>query len=217
MKKLNVIFDTDAGSDCDDMMALGYLIYAQKQLGVNIRAVTYSHVSPFGAAAIRSTFRYFGEEAPTVGVMVGGNPFDDHYAKSISEGFATSSDKAEAPSAVSVLRRALAECDRKCVICAVGPLTNIGALLRSEADDISPLSGVELMREKCEKAVLMAGRFVPDHTGELTAEWNIKCDITAAQTVALLCPVPIAWLPYETGIDMITGKPIMNRYGMPFR
>ena len=28
---LNIIFDTDAGSDCDDMMALGYLLQAQKE------------------------------------------------------------------------------------------------------------------------------------------------------------------------------------------
>ena len=29
MKPINLIFDTDAGSDCDDMMALAYLIYAE--------------------------------------------------------------------------------------------------------------------------------------------------------------------------------------------
>ena len=69
---LNIIFDTDAGSDCDDMMALGYLIQAQKEKKIKINAVTYSHVCPYGAAALRATFRYFGEDAPPVGVMVGG-------------------------------------------------------------------------------------------------------------------------------------------------
>ena len=35
-----ILFDTDAGSDCDDMMALGYLIQKQKMGEVKIGAVT---------------------------------------------------------------------------------------------------------------------------------------------------------------------------------
>ena len=37
MKKIELLFDTDAGSDCDDMMALAYLAYAEKNLNVDIR------------------------------------------------------------------------------------------------------------------------------------------------------------------------------------
>ena len=208
-----VLFDTDAGSDCDDMMALGYLIYKQKLGEIKIGAVTYSHVCPHGAAAIRATFRYFGETAPEVGVMVGGNPFDDHYVKAIDERYATDEDRRPAEPAAAVLRRALASCDGKAVICAVGPLTNIAALLCSEPDGISPLSGVELVAEKCEKMVLMAGEFTPNSKGEIGAEWNVKCDIPAARTVAEISPVPLVWLPFETGFDMITGRPMMKKYG----
>ena len=208
-----ILFDTDAGSDCDDMMALGYLIQKQKLGEVKIGAVTYSHVSPHGAAAIRATFRYFGETAPEVGVMVDGNPFDDHYVKAIDEQYATDEDRVPAEPAANVLRRALASCDGKAIICAVGPLTNIAALLQSEGDGISPLSGVELVAEKCEKMVLMAGEFTPNDKGEVRAEWNVKCDIPAARVVADASPVPLAWLPSETGIDMITGRPMIKKYG----
>jgi len=209
----NIIFDTDAGSDCDDMMALGYLIQAQKEGKIKIKAVTYSHVSPHGAAAIRATFRFCGEEAPPVGVMVDGNPFGDHYVRGIDERFAAECDRLSADCAVSVLRRALAESDGETVICAVGPLTNIGALLKSEADDNNPLSGVQLVKEKCSRIVLMAGQFAPDEKGEVKPEWNVKCDIPAARTVADLTPVPLAWLPFEAGWDMITGRPMMAKYG----
>ena len=209
----NIIFDTDAGSDCDDMMALGYLIQRQKENKINIKAVTYSHVSPHGAAAIRATFRYFGEAVPPVGVMVDGNPFDDHYTKGIDERFANDEERVPAEPAAVVLRRALVQCEGKAIICAVGPLTNIAALLCSEPDDISPLGGVGLVKEKCEKLVLMAGEFTPNSKGELNAEWNVKCDIPAARSVADLSPVPIAWLPFETGWDMITGKTMMEKYG----
>ena len=47
----------------------------------------------------------------------------------------------------------------------------------------------------------------------MTAEWNVKCDIPAARAVADLSPVPIAWLPFETGWDMITGIPMIEKYG----
>lgn len=209
----NIIFDTDAGSDCDDMMALGYLIQAQKENKIKINAVTYSHVCPYGAAAIRSTFRYFGEDAPPVGIMVGGMGLDDRYAQKVAKRFATEEDNAPAEPAVTVLRRALAKCDGKTTICAVGPLTNVGELLQSQPDGISPLNGIELVAEKCDRMVLMAGLFTPNEKGELTAEWNVKCDISAARVVASTSPVPIAWLPFETGWDMITGIPMIEKYG----
>ena len=209
----NVIFDTDAGSDCDDMLALGYLIQAQKENKIKINAVTYSHVAPHGAAAIRATFRYFGEDVPPVGIMVGGMGLDDRYAQKVAENFANEADCAPAECAVTVLRRALAECSEKTVICAVGPLTNIGALLQSAPDDVSPLCGTELVAQKCERLVLMAGMFAPDKNGKMQSEWNVKCDIPAARAVAELSPVPIAWLPFETGWDMITGVPMIEKYG----
>ena len=36
IKMKDIIFDTDFGSDCDDVMALAYLIYAEKQLDTRI-------------------------------------------------------------------------------------------------------------------------------------------------------------------------------------
>jgi inosine-uridine nucleoside N-ribohydrolase len=194
-------------------MALGYLIQAQKENKIKINAVTFSHPSPYGAAAIRATFHYFGETPPPVGIMEGGYSLQDYYAMGVAEQFANEDDKVPAESAVTVLRKALTECEDKAVICAVGPLTNVGALLKSKPDAISPLNGVQLMAEKCERLVLMAGQFTPDEKGELPAEWNVKCDIPAAQAVADLSPVPIAWLPFETGLDMITGRPMLEKYG----
>lgn len=213
MKKLDLILDTDAGSDCDDMMALAYLIYAQKTFNANIKAITYSHNCHKGPAGIRAVFRYFNEKAPEIGVMTKGSKLDDLYIRAIAEKFALPEDEAPAPDAVSTLRRALAD-STECIICAIGPLTNIAALLKSEPDDISPLNGLELVKAGCSQMIIMAGEFVPDQSGRLNAEWNVKCDIPAARTVADTCPVPLAWLPFETGCDLMTGKPIVEKYGM---
>ncbi|MBQ7335931.1 MAG: nucleoside hydrolase [Clostridia bacterium] len=213
MEKLELIFDTDAGSDCDDMMALAYLIYAQKYLNVEIKAVTHCLRAPEGVPALRSFFRYFGEALPPMGRMVGGADLEDFYCKSVADSFAAESDYEDIPTAVSVLRRALVSCRDKCVICAVGQFTNLAALMESPADEISPLDGISLLHEKCAKLVVMAGKFQEDELGVRDADWNIKWDVPSAKKMFADCPVPIVMLPSETGTDMITGKREMELYG----
>ena len=209
MEKLNFILDTDAGSDCDDMMALAYLVYAARHKGVHLRAVTHSNGCPEGPDAIRVFFENLGEPVPPIGKAVTQMKAYDHYCKEIVARFDKSEAKHVYPNAVTVLRRALVEHDNV-VICAVGAMTNIAALLESGADEISPLDGISLVREKCAKFVLMAGIFDPAVT---RTEWNIHLDISAAKTVAERSPVPVIWLPSETGSDIITGGPVIEAFG----
>lgn len=213
MEKIDLIFDTDAGSDCDDIMAMAYLLYAKRNLNINIKAVTHCLSTTYGVPAMRSFFRYFKEEIPEVGKMVGGATLKDGYCKEMAEKFAAKEDYEEAPDAAKVLRRALATSETKCVICAVGQFTNIAALMESTADEISPLNGVELVKEKCSKFTIMAGKFKEDETGTRTADWNIKWDVPATKTFFELSPVPIVILPSETGKPVITGEDAVKKYG----
>ena len=207
MKKLDLIFDTDVGSDCDDMMALAYLIYAKRNLNVSIKAITHCNGCVDGIPTIRAMFRHLGEECAPVGsVAVPSEAYDD-YAKQVAERFADTSDRQEAPNAVSVLRRALCNSE-EAVICAVGPFTNIAALLTSKGDEISKLDGVELVRKKCKRIVIMGGRF-----DVREPEWNARADAPATKTMVALCPVPIVFVPFEAGYNMITGGPLMDTYG----
>lgn len=212
MKKLDLIFDTDVGSDCDDMMALAYLVYAKRYLNVDIKAVTHCHNCPNGVPTIRAFFRHLGEDIPPLGKMPGEQVVRDNYSHAVAERFATEEDFAPTLDAVKVLRRALAESE-DAVICAVGPFTNIAALLESAGDEISELDGVALMRERCAKLVVMGGGFVPSADGRPSLEWNAKVDIAATQTMVRLCPVPLVFSPFEVGLDMLTGKPMMEKYG----
>lgn len=212
MKNIDLILDTDVGSDCDDMAAIAYLVHAKKHLGVNIPAISYSHTSPHGASCIRAAFRDLCESCPPVGIgrIVEGSR--DFYCQRVSERFASEDDKVSCESAVRVLRRALAE-SNGAIICAIGLLTNIAALLESEPDDISELCGVELFSAKCKRLVMMAGDFSHIKGGKRRPEWNVKCDIDSAKTVFNLCEVPIAVLPFETGLDIIAGEPAVKKYG----
>ena len=213
MEKLELIFDTDVGADCDDMMALSYLVYAKRNLNLDIKAVTHSNSKEACTAAIRLFFENLGEEVPPIGRAVEGTKGYDNYGGAILERFGKGRTFPTEPDAVSVLRRSLVEAKNKAVICAVGPFANIAALLESKGDDISPLDGVSLMKEKCEKLVLMAGGFVNGEDGRPVPEWNVKVHIDASQKMVTLCPVPIVFVPFELGLGMITGKPAMDKFG----
>ena len=209
MKPIDLIFETDVGSDCDDMMDLAYLAYAQREGAVQLRAVTYSNGVPEGPAAIRTMLRTLGTPVPPIGIPATPMKPYEHYCRQVVSRFGTAEDLAPTENAVKVLRRALAQSENA-VICAVGAMTNISDLLKSLPDEISPLNGVELVHQKCAKVVLMAGIFDPAVT---RIEWNIHLDVAAAQNVAKSCPVPVFWLPSETGTDIITGGPALEKYG----
>ena len=203
------MLDTDLGSDCDDMMALAYLVYASHQKGVRLCAVTHSNGCPEGPDALRVFFEYLDEPVPPIGKAVKEMEPYDHYCKEIVARFDASGEKQNYPDAVTVLRRALVE-NEQVTLCAVGAMTNIAALLESGPDEISPLDGTSLVCQRCREIVLMAGIFDP---AVERVEWNIHLDIPAARTVAERSPVPVVWLPSETGADIITGGPVIETFG----
>lgn len=85
----------------------------------------------------------------------------------------------------------------------IGPLNNISALLSSASDSVSPLNGRELVEKSVSRIAVMGGDF---RRGVPEAEYNIKCNIAAAQLVAERCPVPLIYAGFEIGADVLTGK-----------
>ena len=211
MNPIDFILDTDCGGDCDDMMALTYLVHAQRTMNVRIKAVTQCNACSGGPDLIRTFFERIGEPVPAIGAPVGNARDHDVYCTSVLKRFGDGEIR-EYPDAVTVLRRALVESE-DAVLCAIGPMNNIAALLNSKGDEISPLDGVSLVREKCAKVVVMAGDFAPGEDDRNIPEWNAKLDIPATQTLAEQCPVPLVFLPFETGLDMLTGGPMMDKFG----
>ena len=212
MKPINIILDTDIGNDCDDIMALALLLWGQKNGLCKLSAITYSQTSPHAVSVINSVYRYHDETPPPIGLM----PFDeevrDYYCKFVADKFAISEDyEVECETAVRVFRKALALNEEKSVICAVGPFTNVAALLNSEPDDISTLNGVELVKEKCSKMVVMCGSGF-ERADMHYPEWNALVDPVATKTVMAKCPVDMVILPAEVGSEMLTGKALVEKY-----
>lgn len=201
MKK--IIIDTDLGGDCDDVGALAVACNLAKQGLADLLCVTYCIGNPWGGYFTRYELDYFGFKNVPVGTLKDENfmskPNYAKYSKPYCEKY--HAKQSESEDAVRVLRRTLAE-NSGVTLIAIGPLRNISDLLESEADDISPLGGRELIKKSVVEFVTMLGSFDrPDYT-----EWNVLMDIKSAQNVVENMPVPIVFAPHELGNHIFTGQ-----------
>ena len=224
MEMKNIIFDTDIGGDCDDVTALDMLIAAHKKGDCNLAAVTYSSLNRDASKCIYAILKEHGMENVPIGVREipdGCAGLDNYYASLLAESFYEKNAPVyeDTQRAYKLMRKTLAQSD-KCVIAATGFLSNLAALLDSAPDEYSPLSGKELVKSKVEYFAVMCGDFrhtglYPEREVKPTAEYNIMKDVTAAKYFFDNCPVPVYCLPFETGVDMISGVPITSSKNTP--
>lgn len=211
-----VIFDTDIGNDCDDVMALAMLHALESRGECKLLAVTITKDNPMAAAFTDSVNTFYGRGNIPIGVCKSGiapavGKFNE-LATRRDEGQARYPHDLEsgndAPSAVSVLREALAQAkDGSVVVCQVGFSSNLADLLQSPPDSISPLSGAELVQQKVRLLSVMAGAFtdIPNaKTGKSGPyrEYNVIMDIPAARRLADQWPTPILWSGFEIGLNL---------------
>ena len=218
----HLLIDTDIGPDCDDAGALALAnLFADEGL-CRILGIGHCTSNPYGAGAIDVICRWYGRPNIPIGTtskkgfLNGENSMS--YNCFLTTHFANRYQTDQPEEAVTLYRRILAEePDGTVDFVAIGPLGNLAALLSSEADGFSPLNGKELIRTKVRKLTLMGGAFpcpkalakrVEKEVGkrpEEHAEFNILCDIPAAQKVAEEWPTPKDAVGFEAGL-IKTGK-----------
>jgi inosine-uridine nucleoside N-ribohydrolase len=217
MKK--IIFDTDIGGDCDDAGALAIIHQAVNCGKAELLAVTVSTRDPWAPACADAINRYYGNIVP-IGLCERaplGDPtmaeFLERYGKHIAENYeneylprpieCSMCGGAKQPErAVTLMRRLLAENKGgKITLAVVGSCLNLAALIGSAGDDISPLTGLDLIGTQVDKVVLMGGLFAEN----ATAEYNIKTDIPSAKTVFDKCPVSIYISHFDVGLRIMSG------------
>jgi len=215
-KKALIIFDTDIGGDCDDAGALAMTHRLCDMGEAELIAVTGCYESPYVAGCIDAINAYYGRRVP-VGVNYGTPAYPDTYTSALCNEFesaypAEKYDYVKPEDAVRVIRRALAaaEC-RSVTLVATGPLSTLARLVKSGADDISPLSGAELIARSVLRTVVMGGRFfgtwpMPVMLGDQASVWeyNIRADIPAAQTVCDMWPGELVFSSFEIGLWTVT-------------
>lgn len=207
----NILFDTDLGTDSDDIGALSILCNLHKQHKINLLAVTSCASTDEPVQAIRAIASCYDVDVPVGKSYVAYADDDNHgaYAREIARQYPQFKQDNVAD-AVRVLRQALLNGDVTLV--TVGPLNNIAHLLSSGADDISPLSGVELFRQGAKEMYVMAGTFSNNW-----AEWNIAEDVEAMRFVSDNVTCPMTFIPFELGIKVKTGANFLNGADSPMK
>lgn len=202
------ILGTDWFTDCDDVCALRILARAHKRGEIRLCGVAINACLPESYASAVGFLRSEGLDGEIpVGLdakatyMRGSATYQKRLAL-----LAPEVDNSMAPDALSIYRKALAEEDEVDII-EIGFEQVIGALIRSGADEFSPLTGKELMKEKCGRVWVMGGRW--DEGGH--KEYNFSDHPETREGANILCsecPVPVVLSGWEVGAKPKFGKHI---------
>ncbi len=206
-----VIYDTDMGNDVDDALALAMLYDYCAARKADVSAILINKDNVYAPIFTNLLNTYYGFNFP-IGIVSknGVAPHDGKYIGKISDMLADDGsyiypralEKTSKPiDAVKLARKVLSESeDGSIVYISVGFSTNIARLFKSPADEISPLSGLELVRKKVKYFSVMAGQFgVNDRVKKYFPEFNIKYDVDAAREFFAASPVPIIFSGFEVG------------------
>lgn len=205
---LRLIFDTDMGNDVDDALALGLIHALQSRGECQLLAVTITKDHPLAAAFTDALNTFYGRGGIPIGVVRDGVTPDQGRFLGLAE---QRDDDAlryphqlrsgrDAPEATQLLRRILADQpDASVVAVQVGFSTNLARLLDTPPDDISPLTGRELVERKVRLLSIMAGAFTPIN-GRRHLEYNVVQDIPSARKLAADWPTPVWWSGFEIGL-----------------
>ncbi len=211
-KPVNLIFDTDMAPDYDDVGALA-LLHALADSGeVNILATVSSNKCATAAPCIDVINTYFGRPDIPIAAVRGeaadrttwhsGLRWTEELPKRYPHKVRSTADCEDA---LTLYRRILSQQpDHSVTIVTVGFFSNLRNLLLSGPDEISPLSGKELIGKKVKQLVSMAGAFPEGR------EFNVYVDPEAARLIVSEWPTPILFSGFEIGSQIFTGKRLMD-------
>ena len=206
MKIRSFILGTDWWTDCDDAVAIRMLVRAHKDNRIKLLAMGINACMEHSVTSLDGFVAGHGVTDIPFGIDLaatdyGGNP---RFQKNLAPRAVRYSKNEDAEDAVSLYRRVLAKAEDKVEIIEIGFSNVLAGLLESCPDEISPLSGVELVCEKVEKLWIMAGKW--DEVGG--REHNFchgQRSRRAGEILCRLCPVPITFLGFEVGETVISG------------
>lgn len=204
-----IIYDTDLGSSTDDLFGLEMLYNYHNQGRCRLLGVVVDRMGEDCAAVADVMNTYYGHGELPIGLVKDGieNPavWIDYRALpsyTLTDGspmFQRSVENySSLPDGCQLYRRLLAaEPDHSVSIVSVGFVVCLAQLLESEGDEYSPLTGVELVRQKVKCLYIQGGRFGEADEGD----FNFAQGIDFAQTFFQLWPsdVDIIFSPMETG------------------
>lgn len=201
-----VLLDTDIGPDCDDVGALAVLIYYAKQYGFPIGGICNCTSNKAGNGVIDAICRRCGIDTPPLGQWHGEDFMDspEHCKYNVAVAEAHSEAYRNGTLAVDdevtyYRKRLAAAKDGEVMVISIGMFNNLASLLDSPADDISPLTGMELVKAKVYALVSMAA-ILPQGR-----ECNVVSDYKSCEKVFNEWPTSIYLSDFHIGVNVKTG------------
>ena len=203
---IRLIVETDMGNDIDDALALDLVYKAMDEGRVELLAIGNHKLSPTATDYIDILNTWYGY--PDTPLAQSPTPVPNDHAADYTEAvcamktadgtpaFARSKRPEQIENPVALYRRILAaQPDASVTFLSLGFATELAKLPDSPADDISPLTGRELVARKVKELSIMAGSY-----GEKQrAEFNVVNDIPAMQRLFAEWETPIVQNPFELG------------------
>lgn len=216
---VKIIFDTDMGSDCDDVGALSLLhAYADRGRAEIIACVYSSGKVPYGAGIIDAINICYNRPDIPVGAYQKddvGDPVDKMTAEKLAKDTSAFHNNiihnSDAPDQTRLSRKILTKQEDSSIIyITVGHTKGLYDLLVSQPDDISQLSGEELVKRKIKRWVALGALRANNEEGYHTRDWNFFFNETAPYTDYLVenFPIPIHYI--SAGSNIYTGKSLID-------
>ncbi|MCP5320227.1 MAG: nucleoside hydrolase [Pseudomonadales bacterium] len=203
---VGLVFDTDMCGDVDDVLALGMIHAMQSRGDARLLAVTVSVDDARAAPFVDLVNTFYGRGSIPVGTVGAGGPRENcKYLPMVDirdqDRLRYPHDQAGFPLATRLLRQVLAaQPDQSVVIVQVGFSTNLARLLDTPGDDISPLTGTELVKAKVRFLSLMAGAFAPVEGNARYLEYNVVKDIPSCAGLVARWPTGMVFSGFEIGM-----------------
>ncbi len=214
-----IIIDTDMGSDCDDVGALA-LLHAYADMGmVEIVGCIYSSGKvPYGAAIIEAINIYYGRPDIPIGAYHGnevGDPVDKMTAEKLARDTVAFGHNiihnTDAEEQTRLNRRLLAQAeDSSITYITIGHTKGLHELLVSDPDDISPLTGRELISKKMKQWVALGALNARNDGDYFVKDWNFYFNNTAPYTKYLVETFPVQVVYIDAGTNVMTGKSLIH-------
>lgn len=212
---VKIIFDTDMGSDCDDVGALA-LLHAYADLGKAeiIGCIYSSGAIPFGAGVIEAINIYYNRPNIPVGASIDfdfGDPVDKMTAEKLSKDTTAFRNKiihnSDATEQTRLTRQLLSDQDDSSIVyVTVGHTQGLYSLLTSPPDDISPMDGKKLVSRKIKHWVALGALNAANENNNFTKDWNFFFNGTAPYTKYLIENFPVPVYIVDAGAQVMTGK-----------
>ena len=200
------ILGTDWWTDCDDALALRLLARAHLAGEIRLQGIGINACMEYSAASVDGFLHSEGVCDVPLGIDLKATDFGRNppYQKNLAPLAVKYRKNEDAEDAVRLYRRLLAQSAQKVEIIEIGYLNVLADVLQSAPDDVSPLSGVELVRQKVEKIWLMAGKWDENPGSENNFNRNARAR-KAGHVVCRDCPVEMVFLGWEVGASVLTG------------